>query len=120
MVPKGITDGFGAPSLLPMTARTFLVPSSSCAIPKAVAYAANFVVVVPAGKAVGWLAAWPDDTTWPGTVVLNAAQGGVIGNGAVVAAGADGGIQVMATDNTDLVIDIKDIIWLEEPVPQGQ
>lgn len=102
----GMTAGFGAPSLVANKARTLLVPSSSCAIPKALAYSANFVVVVPTGKAVGWLAAWPDDKTWPGTVVLNAVQGGVIGNSAIVAAGADGGIQVMATDNTDLVIDI--------------
>jgi uncharacterized membrane protein len=106
-VTTGMTSGFGAPSLVAEQTRTFLVPSSSCAIPKAVAYSANFVVVVPTGKAVGWLAAWPDDTTWPGTVVLNAAQGGIIGNSAVVAAGVDGGIQVMATDNTDLVIDVN-------------
>jgi hypothetical protein len=98
-----MTAGFGAPSLVAKKARTFLVPNSSCAVPKAAAYAANFVVGVPAGKTVGWLAAWPDDIGWPGTVVVNAAQGGIIGNFAVVAAGADGGIQVLATDDTDLV-----------------
>jgi Collagen triple helix repeat (20 copies). len=40
-------------------------------------------------------------------VVLNATQGGIVDNAAIVAAGADGGIQVMATDNCDLVIDLN-------------
>jgi len=42
-----------------------------------------------------------------GTVVLNAMQGGIVGNSAIVSAGADGGIQVLATDDCDLVIDMN-------------
>ena len=39
--------------------------------------------------------------------VLNALQGGIVDNSAIVPAGADGGIQVMATANCDLVIDLN-------------
>jgi hypothetical protein len=81
--------------------------NSDCGIPAAAAYSLNFAVVAPAGAGVGYVSAWPDDQQWPGTVVLNADQGGVVDNSAIVAAGADGGIQVMSRDNTDLVIDIN-------------
>jgi hypothetical protein len=40
-------------------------------------------------------------------VVLNALQGGIVDNSAIVQAGVDGGIQVMATDDCDLVIDMN-------------
>jgi hypothetical protein len=72
-----------------------------------VAYSMNFVSVSPLGQPVGWIAAWQDDQSWPGTVVLNAPQGGIVGNSAIVSAGAGGGIQVLATNNADLVIDMN-------------
>ena len=56
---------------------------------------------------MGYISAWQDDEPWPGTVVLNAPLGGIIDNSAIVPAGADGGIQVMATDDCDLVIDMN-------------
>ncbi len=101
-------SGFGTPGLSAMKPRTIAIPSSNCSIPaSAVAYAADFVVVPPKGGNVGWLAAWQDDILWPGTVILNAVQGGIVDNAAIVAAGSDGGIQVMATNATDLVIDVS-------------
>jgi hypothetical protein len=30
---------------------------------------ANFVSITPLGQAVGWVAAWQDDKSWPGTVI---------------------------------------------------
>ena len=102
---SGKTGAFGAPSLVAGQARVVPVPSSNCGVPAAVAYSMNFVSITPAGQPVGWIAAWQDDKTWPGTVVLNAVQGGFVDNSAIVPAGADGGIQVQATDNADLVID---------------
>ncbi len=113
---------FGPPSLSAMKARTVPIPTSNCSIPaSAAAYEADFVVVPPAGTSVGWLAAWQDDITWPGTVVLNAVQGGIVGNTAIVSAGADGGIQVMATNATDLVIDLTGyfIPAVKGPGPAG-
>src|SRR5579862_836517 len=104
---SGKTGKFGTPSLVAGQARIVPVPSSNCGVPVAAAYSVNFVSVTPLGQAVAWVAAWQDDTAWPGTVVLNAVQGGMVDNSAIVSAGADGGIQVLATNNTDLVIDIN-------------
>jgi len=100
---------FGTPSLVANTPRIFPVPASNCGVPVAAAYSMNFVSITPAGQAVGFVAAWQDDRPWPGTVVLNALQGGIVDNSAIVPAGADGGIQVMATANCDLVIDLNAI-----------
>ena len=104
---SGKTGAFGAPSLVAGQARVVPVPSSNCGVPAAVAYSMNFVSITPAGQPVGWIAAWQDDTAWTGTVVLNAYLGGVVDNMAVVPAGADGGIQLLTTDNGDLVIDMN-------------
>jgi hypothetical protein len=104
---SGKTGAFGTPSLVAGQARVVPVPSSTCGVPAAVAYSMNFVSITPAGQPVGWIAAWQDDTAWTGTVVLNAYLGGVVDNMAVVPAGADGGIQLLTTDNGDLVIDIN-------------
>ncbi len=104
---SGKAGSFGPPSLIANQARVVPVPSSNCGVPAAVAYSMNFVSVTPFGQAVGWIAAWQDDVSWPGTVVLNAVQGGIVDNPAIVPAGADGGIQVLATDNADLVIDMN-------------
>src|ERR1700694_3193060 len=104
---SGKTGPFGPPSLVAGQARVVPVASSNCGVPVAAAYSMNFVSVTPLGQAVDWLAAWQDDTGWPGTVVLNALQGGIVDNSAIVPAGADGGIQVLATNNSDLVIDMN-------------
>jgi len=104
---SGKTGAFGPPSLLAGQARVVPVPSSNCGVPVAAAYSMNFVSVTPVGRAVAWVAAWQDDAPWSGTVILNAVQGGMVDNSAIVPAGVDGGIQVLATDNNDLVIDMN-------------
>ena len=104
---SGKTGAFGPPSLVGGQARVVPVPSTNCGVPAAAAYSMNFVSVTPLGQPVGWVAAWQDDTAWPGTVVLNAVLGGIVDNPAIVPAGADGGIQLLTTDNGDLVIDMN-------------
>jgi hypothetical protein len=104
---SGKTGAFGPPSLVAGQARVILVPSSNCGVPAAAAYSLNFVSITPVGQPVAWVAAWQDDAAFPGTVVLNALQGGIVDNSAVVPAGADGGIQVLSTNNGDLVIDMN-------------
>jgi hypothetical protein len=115
---SGKTGAFGAPSLVAGQARVVPVPSSNCGVPAAVAYSMNFVSITPAGQPVGWIAAWQDDTAWTGTVVLNAYLGGVVDNMAVVPAGADGGIQVLTTNDGDLVIDMNGY-YVQAPTIQG-
>ncbi len=104
---SGKTGVFGPPSLVGGQTRVVPIPSSNCGVPVAAAYSLNFVSVTPPGQAVAWIAAWQDDTAWPGTVVLNALQGGTIADSAIVSAGADGGIQVLPTNSGDLVIDMN-------------
>ena len=104
---SGKTGAFGPPSLVAGQARVVPIPSSNCGVPVAAAYSLNFVSVTPPGQVVAWIAAWQDDTAWSGTVVLNAVQGGIVNNSAIVPAGADGGIQVLTTNNGDLVIDMN-------------
>lgn len=103
----GKTGAFGPPSLVAGRVRVIPVPSSNCGVPAAAAYSLNFVSVTPVGQPVAWVAAWQDDAAFPGTVVLNALQGGIVDNSAIVLAGTDGGIQVLATNNTDLVVDMN-------------
>src|SRR5579859_5573291 len=103
---SGKTGSFGPPALIAGQARGVPVPLSNCGVPAAAAYSLNVVSITLPGQAVGWVAAWQDDVAWPGTVVLNAMQGGIVDNSAIVSAGADGGIQVLAADNCDLVIDL--------------
>lgn len=104
---SGKTGPFGPPSLVANEARVVPIPSSNCGVPAAAAYSLNLVSITPPDVPVGYVAAWQDDQPWPGTVVLNALQGGIVDNSASVPAGADGGIQVMANEPTDLVIDMN-------------
>ena len=104
---SGKTAPFGPPSLAAGQARIVPVALSNCGVPAASDYSLNFVSITPFGQTVAWIAAWPDDTAWPGTVILNALQGGIVANSGLVASGADGGIQVLSTNNGDLVIDLN-------------
>jgi len=104
---SGKTGVFGPPGLVAGQARVVPIPLSNCGVPAAAAYSLNFVSATPLGQAVAWVAAWSDDAAWSGTAILNALQGGFVDNSAIVAAGADGGIQVLATNNCDLVIDLN-------------
>jgi hypothetical protein len=65
----------------------------------------NFTAV-PHGK-LGYLATWAEGTPQPPTSTLNAPTGAVTANAAIVAAGTSGSINVLATDDADLVIDIN-------------
>lgn len=95
---------FGPPSLS-TTARIFPVSSSSCGIPSnAQAYSFN-VTAVPQGP-LGYLSIWPANQPYPYVSTLNALDGGVTANAAIVPAG-DGRVQVVAGNPTDLIIDVN-------------
>ena len=99
------TGTFAGPALASSVPRTFPVTSGACGIPQnAQAYAMN-MTVVPAGG-LGFLTAWPAGSPQPGSSTLNAPTGTVTSNLAIVPAGVNGGISVLATHQTDLVIDI--------------
>jgi hypothetical protein len=62
-------------------------------------------VVPPSG--VGFLTTWPAGLPLPVVSTLNAAVRAVTANAAIVPVGAGGAIAVLASDPTDLVIDIN-------------
>src|SRR4029077_21122328 len=69
------------------------------------AYAFN-LTVVPTGP-LGFLSAWPAGSSRPGSSPLNAPAGTVTPDMAIIRAGAGGAITVIATNATDLIIDVN-------------
>jgi hypothetical protein len=103
---RDATGPLGGPSLAEMQARSFPLLASSCNIPaSAQAYSLN-VTAVPRGP-LYFLSVWPSEQAWPGVSTLNAPTGAAVANGAIVSAGPDGGIQALASNDADMIIDIN-------------
>jgi hypothetical protein len=97
---------FGGPPLEPAQTRTYPVPSGSCGIPQtAQAYSLN-ATVVPAA-ALGYLTLWPAGVAPPFVSTLNAVDGSIVANAAIVPAGWGGAINALATDRADLILDLN-------------
>ena len=104
----GFTGAFGPPSLVGgATGRTFPIQSNAtCPVPSnAQAYSFNMSVVPPA--AGGYITASPTGTAMPLAATLIWGQSLLVSNAAVVPAGTNGSVDVYASANTDLVIDIN-------------
>jgi PKD repeat protein len=87
------------------TARDFAI-SGTCGIPTtAAAYSLN-VTVVPTGP-LGYVTVWPTGESKPLVSTLNALDGRIKANAAIVPAGDNGAISVFAADTTDVVLDIN-------------
>jgi uncharacterized repeat protein (TIGR01451 family) len=100
--PAGI---FGGPILIGGTTRSFPIASSDCGIPAtAQAFAFN-ATVVPSGS-LGFLTLWPTGVAQPVVSTLNALDGQITANMAIVPAGTAGAINAFVTDDTHLVLDI--------------
>lgn len=96
----------GGPIMGGGSARTFPVLSSSCGLPSAAkAYSFN-VTVVPSG-ALQWLTMWPTGQPQPAVSTLNAYQGQIVANAAVVPSGTSGQIDVFVTNTTHVIIDVN-------------
>ena len=96
----------GGPLLNGGQSRSFPVRSSTCGVPStARAYSLNFTAV-PRGS-LGYITTWPTGSARPLASTLNAPTGTVTANAAIVPAGTTGNIDVFATNDTDLVIDIN-------------
>jgi len=104
---RNATGSLGGPSLVGMQTRAFPIQSSGCGIPStAQAYSLNFTAVPQDG--LGYLSAWPTGQTWPGVSTLNVSPNNpVVANAAIVPAGTGGEINVLGSNNTDVVIDIN-------------
>jgi hypothetical protein len=98
--------GFGPPSLPGEVTRSFSIQNGSCRVPAtAQGYSLN-VTVVPHTE-LGYLTVWPTGQNQPLVSTLNSLDGEVKANAAIVAAGSGGAISVIATDDTDVVLDIS-------------
>ena len=100
------SGALGGPSLVGGQARPFPVLASTCNVPAtAKAYSLNFTAV-PQGS-LGYITTWPTGVSQPLVSTLNANNGQVTANAAIVPAGTTGQIDVFAANNTDLIIDIN-------------
>lgn len=112
LIPCRVADtrdangSLGGPKLNSAQPRTFPIRASQCGIPaSAQAYSLNFTSV-PNGP-LGFLTTWPTGSPQPLVSTLNAPTGTVTANAAIVPAGANGSIDVFATNASDLVIDVN-------------
>jgi hypothetical protein len=82
------------------------IPNSGCGVPaSAQAYSVN-VTAVPPGP-LAFVTIWPAGQTRPVVSTLNSFDGQVVANAAIVPAGINGAINVYASNNTDIVVDIN-------------
>ena len=94
----------GGPALSAGVSRTFPILSSSCNLPSgAQAYSLNFTAIPHTW--LGYLSTWPTGQTRPLVSTLNS-PGEVTANAALVPAGTNGSIDVFASNDADLVIDV--------------
>ena len=101
----GFSGAFGPPSLVAQATRSFTIPLSGCNVSEtAEAYSLNITVVPPA--ALGYLTAWPTGSAIPSISTVNSPDGSVVANAAIVSAATSGAISLLASDETDVVIDI--------------
>jgi endosialidase-like protein len=111
---SGFTGAFGPPSLVGGAKRTFPIQSSTtCSIPSiAQAYSFN-ITIVPPGF-VDFVTVGPTPVSTPptfstlnGYVCAFSSSPCVISNAAIVPAGTSGSVDVYASQNTNLIVDIN-------------
>ena len=102
---RGAVGPFGGPQLVGGVQRDFAVAASTCGIPAtAGAYSLNATVVPPA--ALGFLSLWGTGGQ-PGVSTLNAGDGTIVANAALVPASGTGSVSALASHATDLILDIN-------------
>jgi len=105
-VQNNPVPALGAPSLVANSSRDFPILQAPCGVPAtAQAYSLNFTVV-PHGP-LSYVTAYPTGQAQPLVSTLNDLVAQTIANAAIVEAGTNGDINVYATNDTDLVIDIN-------------
>ena len=97
---------FGGPSLAAGGTRSFTVPQSACGIPStAQAYSLNMTAVPPGP--LEYLTVWPAGQTQPNVSTLNALQGQIAANAAIVPAGTNGAVNVYVSNASNVILDIN-------------
>ena len=97
---------FGGPRIEGQQTRDYTIPSSACSIPAtATAYVLNATVVPPAS--FGFLTLYPGGQALPLVSTLNAVDGSLTSNAAIVAAGPAGVVRAYASNPAHLILDIS-------------
>ena len=97
---------FGGPAMAAGQTRSYPVTSSGCGLPPtAKAYSLN-ATVVPSGP-LAFLTLWPTGQSQPSVSTLNAFDGSVVSNAAIVPAGTSGSVTAFVTNLTDLILDVN-------------
>ncbi len=103
---RNASGPFGGPILTGNITREFDIPNGACNIPStALAYVLN-ATVVPSGS-LGFLSMRPCGQPQPVTSNLNSIDGRVKAVEAIVPAGVNGGVCVLPSNDTHLVLDIS-------------
>jgi hypothetical protein len=96
----------GGPAQTPFAQRELPISQSNCGIPTgAKAYSLNATVVPPG--LMGYLTFWPTGGVQPVVSTLNAVDGAITSNAALVLAGAQGSISVLTSETTHLIVDVN-------------
>jgi len=106
---SGKTGAFGPPTLGGASIRSFVLPAGTCTIPSnAQAYSLT-ITAVPAGASLSYLTAWPTGQSQPTVSTLNAPDGAVTANLALlpVPSGNGGSVSIFVSDPADVIIDIN-------------
>jgi hypothetical protein len=95
---------FGGPILAAAAPRSYRLPLAACGLPtSALAFSLN-ATVVP-GTSLGFLTLWPTGATQPFVSTLNAVDGAITANAAIVPAGTAGAVSSFVTDGSHLILD---------------
>jgi hypothetical protein len=103
----GLPNGpFGGPKMAAQETRGYTPDAGACNIaPSPLAYALNVTVVPDA--AFGFLTLWPSGTAQPVVSTLNAVDGAIASNAAIVATGTNTGrFNVFTSESTHLILDL--------------
>jgi hypothetical protein len=107
VIDTRLADGqFGGPSMFADSPRQFTLPLSDCGIPNAAqAYVAN-ATVLPNGV-FGFLTLWPAGVSRPTVSTLNAVDGSLTSNAAIVLAGPAGAVNLYTSNAGHMLLDIS-------------
>jgi hypothetical protein len=111
-----ISGTFGPPIMENLETRTFYPASGSCPgiSPSAKAY--SFNVTARPTNTLDYLTIWPAGKPKPDVSTLNAFNGGIVSNGAIVPAGDNGGVNVFVTHQSHVQLEINGYF---DSVPSG-
>jgi hypothetical protein len=103
---RNATGPLGGPILGALSTREYWIPGSACEVPTFTgAYSLN-VTTVPTGP-LGFLTLFPTGNALPLVSTLNAVDGYITSNGAIVPASGSGSTSVFVTHATHVILDIN-------------